>query len=374
MVRVLVVGGGGGGASWVYGGGGGGGGVVDISGVAVVPSTSYTITVGGGGAGGASGGVTGGNGGVSVFGTITAFGGGGGAYGGDTGRSGACGGGGGGGVGTRAGGLGMSGQGVNGIGYAGGAGYDCFLCAPVGGGGGGAGTSGLNGIANACGGSGGFGMTSDIMSGTQTYGGGGGGHSTAGGGAGGAGGGGHGGVSSTLYADTRPTFYGGGAGGGGYPDTPSNLTSVGASGYQGIVLISYGSTEIISWNFAVVYGYVLDPVTGLGANGSGVPISGATVFIGGQVPDVTDGAGFYSVFMSGEFGSPIPIVIRAPSMVGIEDSIEVPANTSTEIIVFMSPTFGARGTGTGGGSRTRRTGGTFRNPLNLLKGLKMKIK
>jgi len=377
MVRVLVVGGGGGGASWVYGGGGGGGGVVDISGVAVVPGTPYTVTVGDGGAGGASGGGTGGNGSVSVFGTITAYGGGGGAYGGSNGMSGACGGGGGGGFHTTAGGLGMSGQGVNGIGYAGGAGYDCFLCPPVGGGGGGAGTSGLNGIAGSQGGSGGFGMTSDIMSGTQTYGGGGGGYCGYHGGAGGAGGGGHGGSSSALYPNTdiRPTFYGGGAGAGGYPETFIGSKSVGASGYQGIVVLSYGSSQTIEGNFAVVFGYCLDPVDGLGADGSGIPISGATITIGGQAPVTTDAAGYYSAFCSSDFNNPTtPFIVWAPHMSTIEDAMEIPVNTSNEVIIFMTPTWGARGAGSGGGARTRRSGGTFRNPLNMLRGLKMKIK
>jgi hypothetical protein len=71
-IELLVVGGGGGGR----GGGGGGGGVIYRPAFPVVPGTVYTVTVGGGGSGGNSnsgGGTTGGN---SVFGSLTAFGGG----------------------------------------------------------------------------------------------------------------------------------------------------------------------------------------------------------------------------------------------------------------------------------------------------------
>jgi hypothetical protein len=83
FVEVLVVGGGGGGGRH-SGGGGGGGGVLYNSAFPVVANTSYTVTVGTGGAVGGTydsypttDGGTGGVGGNSVFGTLTAFGGGG---------------------------------------------------------------------------------------------------------------------------------------------------------------------------------------------------------------------------------------------------------------------------------------------------------
>ncbi|MBU1811372.1 MAG: DUF2341 domain-containing protein, partial [Candidatus Omnitrophica bacterium] len=77
-VEVLVVAGGGGGGSDM-GGGGGGGGVIYNASYAVV-SSSYTVTVGTGGAGAPAGQgqVRGYNGGNSVFGLLTAIGGGGG--------------------------------------------------------------------------------------------------------------------------------------------------------------------------------------------------------------------------------------------------------------------------------------------------------
>ena len=144
---------------------------------------------------------------------------------------------------------------------------------------------------------------------------------------------------------------------------------------QSIALIGQGGLPPgVVGNFAVVYGYCLDPVTGLGGGGSGEPISGAVVTIGGQVPAVANAAGFYSVYCSSDFNTPgTPITAWAPHMITIESALEVPVNTSTEVIFFMSPSFSA-GSGSGGGSRVRRSGGTFRNPLNMLKGMKLKIK
>ena len=71
-VEVLVVGGGGGGnggSSSSYNGGGGAGGLIYKQAFSVTPSTQYTVTVGAGGASGA-------NGSNSVFGSLTAYGGG----------------------------------------------------------------------------------------------------------------------------------------------------------------------------------------------------------------------------------------------------------------------------------------------------------
>ncbi len=80
QVDYLVVagggGGGGGGGSASAGSGAGAGGFRTGSGLAVIPGTTYTITVGGGGAGVAN--AVGSNGANSVFSTITSNGGGGG--------------------------------------------------------------------------------------------------------------------------------------------------------------------------------------------------------------------------------------------------------------------------------------------------------
>jgi len=89
VAEIFVVGGGGGGGGCQVGGtgnvasgGGGGGGAVVKRTVAVIPGTSYTITIGSGGSGGTATTTTvtnGGNGGNSSFGSLgTAFGGGGG--------------------------------------------------------------------------------------------------------------------------------------------------------------------------------------------------------------------------------------------------------------------------------------------------------
>lgn len=231
-VQYLVVAGGGGGGSG-YGGGGGGGGGVLAGTLAVTPNNSYTVTVGAGGAG-ASGslntgyGGLGGHGNNSVFGSVTATGGGGGAYGG--GASGGSGGGGGGNGGVG-GGAGTAGQGYNG---------GAAVAGPVnygGGGGGGAGGSGAQAPSSQNGGTGGPGYTSSITGTSRVYsaGGGGGGEGGAGGYGGNSNTGGHGGGGGGNVGLTSPVYYGSGGGGGG----SSAGWASGTAGYQGIVSIVY---------------------------------------------------------------------------------------------------------------------------------------
>ena len=228
-VDYLVVAGGGG-AGTYCGGGGAGGLLAGI--VPVTTGTSYTVTVGSGGAGNST--ASGGQGGNSVFGAISAAGGGAGAY---PAASGGSGGGAGQAVGPTTPYIG--GQGILGQGNAGGS----YLYAGAGtanyvggGGGGGAGTAGFNGTVLR-GGNGGTGISS-VISGTVTpYAGGGGGCGYSGGGpvvagVGGIGGGGNGGydIPTAGAANT------GGGGGGGAPGAS------GAAGGSGIVILSYPDT------------------------------------------------------------------------------------------------------------------------------------
>jgi hypothetical protein len=85
-VRVLVVAGGGGGGGFHTAGGGGAGGLVHTVGFDVTPGANLSVTVGKGGAPGSAVGSQytnpGGNGADSVFGSLTAVGGGGGGGGG----------------------------------------------------------------------------------------------------------------------------------------------------------------------------------------------------------------------------------------------------------------------------------------------------
>jgi hypothetical protein len=228
----LVVAGGGGGGGGYSAGGGGAGGM--LTGVAILQSgITYTATVGAGGIGWVNtGGPVAGdgtNGDNSVFGAVTALGGGYGKGGTGAGGNGGSGGGNGGG-GTGAGGLGTSGQGNNG-----GAGIanDC------GGGGGGAGAAGSaasagGGYPNGNGGDGGAGLASSITGSSVTYAGGGGGSclTTSGTpGTGGTGGGGNGGENANGSAGTAN--LGGGGGGGGSSSTSRN----GGDGGSGVVII-----------------------------------------------------------------------------------------------------------------------------------------
>ncbi len=217
-VDYLVVGGGGGGGAAqnnnYYGSGGGGAGGMLNSSTALSTGT-FTVTVGGGGAGGTNT-FAGTKGSDSVFGALTAVGGGGGgAAGGGAGGSGGSGGGAGGYSGAAGGRT--AGPPVQGnLGGAGG-GQD------QGSGGGGAGGAGIA-VSNN-GGTGGIGLQSSIT-GASTYyaGGGGGGNGSGGTGAGGLGGG---GGTNATGADN----FGGGGGGG------AGNSVAGKSGGSGIVIV-----------------------------------------------------------------------------------------------------------------------------------------
>ena len=252
-VDILVVAGGGGGGG--FGGGGGAGGLIYRPGFTVTPGGTVTVTVGDGGSGANddnSPGV-GANGQDSVFGTLTAKGGG---YGGGQSPKSASSGGSGGGSGRDSGGqpgnIGQATQptqsgdsGTYGFGNPGGIGASPGGSVG-GGGGGGAGAVGSNGAApdtNASsGGEGGIGKAYTIADGTTSvyYAGGGGGafqnatnSNVAAGGQGGGGRGGSeggGGVPAIAVAGTANRGGGGGSARG--PD-------YGKSGGKGIVIVKY---------------------------------------------------------------------------------------------------------------------------------------
>ncbi len=232
-VEYLVIGGGGGGgAGSAAGGGGGAGGYLTGTNYALTPGTAYSITVGAGGAGSTNpDNNNASNGGDSVFGSITALGGGGGAgtgpasasYAGD-GLTGGSGGGG------RYGGNG--GAGTSGQGNAGGASTSGGNRGS--GGGGGAGGAGVDGTSSK-GGNGGVGLASSITGTSVTRaGGGGGGYWNPGGsiGTGGAGGGGNGAGGGSGGAGQDGTANTGGGGGG------NGNSTAGASGGSGVVIIA----------------------------------------------------------------------------------------------------------------------------------------
>ena len=216
-VEVLVVaGGGGGGVGSNAGGGGGAGGLIYNSAYQLTSAASLTVTIGAGGAGAPTRG-SGVNGSNSVFGSLTAIGGGrGGGHpnsGGSTSPN--SGGSGGGGAYNAGGASATSGQGFAG-GY-GAANLGLPNPSDSGGGGGGASRNGTNGQGSSGGGgAGGDGMTLTISGISTTY---------AGGGAGatndmnvraigGSGGGGDGGTPASKNGDNGTANTGGGGGGG----------------------------------------------------------------------------------------------------------------------------------------------------------------
>lgn len=234
---VLVVAGGAGGGAQHGGGGGAGGLIYEPSFVATSGSHTVTVGVGGAGSPGGSNGSSqrGNNGSNSVFGALTAIGGGaGGCYrtsGGPTangGNSGGSGGGGAPGDGTPGG---SGGAGTNNQGYAGADGRAPASASTngyVGSGGGGAGEAGAM-SSNHLGGQGGDGLS--YFGSTYAGGGGGGGYYDAAAGSGGAGGGGGGG-SGTAGTNGAANTGGGGGAGGAYD-------YAGGNGGSGIVIVRY---------------------------------------------------------------------------------------------------------------------------------------
>ena len=237
-VDVLVVAGGGGGGV-NNGGAGGAGGLIFRPGFTVTPGGSVSVTIGGGGTGYYSGQPESGSPGQdSVFGTLTAKGGGGGGGGGPTnvGQPGGSGGGAGS-SGTPGGSATQPGQpgdsGTYGFGNAGG------LANDAGGGGGGAGGAGGNGIPGGGGGAGGIGKAYSISGSSVYYAGGGGG---AGGdaqpwiaGVGGQGGGGNGANQQPSGGQNGTANRGGGGGG---AENVLNPDGAGDGG-SGIVIVRY---------------------------------------------------------------------------------------------------------------------------------------
>ena len=234
FVEYLLVAGGGPGAKIMgFGGGGGAGGVIQGI-LRVNPGVVYTATVGAGGAD-SNPPQRGGN---SIFGTVTAIGGGQGMESGsitlyDNYNGGSGGGGASGIYNSNEGGKGTVKQGNNGGRGAPGP------SSPYGtGGGGGAGSPGMPALASAgSAGNGGIGVASRISGASVMYGGGGGGFIAAAllGGVGGVGGGGNG-ANDYSNASTAGTVNTGGGGGGG------GSGSYGSSGGSGIIIIRYPNT------------------------------------------------------------------------------------------------------------------------------------
>ena len=233
-IKVLIVAGGGGGAG--TGGGGGAGGLIYNSNYTVSPGNQITVTVGNGGAGHIGSG-DGANGGNSIFGSLTAIGGGaGGVLGYSNGYTGGSGGGGG---GAQSGSLKTGGQGTSGQGSSGGGGGINATLWGGNGGGGGAGGSGGAGNNSSNGGNGGAGLQNAI-SGTNTYYAGGGGGGEISGSSAGTGGAGGGGAANTNAAGSPGTANtGGGGGGGSYNGNYLN----GGNGGTGIIIVRYNTAD-----------------------------------------------------------------------------------------------------------------------------------
>jgi hypothetical protein len=259
-VEYLVVAGGGGGA---YTGGGGAGGVLTGI-VTVATGASYTVTIGPGGTGGTDGGNNATQGTASVFGSISATGGGAGITNYlDSAAKNNGGSGGGGGLGNV-----QNGQGTVGQGNAGG-----LSSASNGGGGGGAGTVGL--AATTYGGNGGAGIASAITGTVTTYGGGGGGgfanSINSNPGAGGVGGGGSAGASTGSAAASGGSNTGGGGGGAVYV---APTFYAGGAGGSGIVVVRYPGNVVFFTGGTVNYnnGYIIHIFT---SNGTLAPTAPA---------------------------------------------------------------------------------------------------
>ena len=260
---LVIAGGGGGGVGSNAGGGGGAGGVIHNTSYSLSSTTSFTVTVGAGGAGKVGRG-SGTNGANSVFGTLTAVGGGrggghpqgGGSVSPNTGGSG------GGGSYSAAGAAGTSGQG-----FAGGNGAQ-FASKPTpndgGGGGGGAGAVGVAAQGSGGpGGNGGAGATYSTSGFPVIYAGGGGGatNDSTSMSVGGAGGGGAGASKANPNKSGIAGLVNSGSGGGGGNGGGGNS----GAGGSGIVIIRYlGIQKATGGNVTTVDGYTIHTFTSSG--------------------------------------------------------------------------------------------------------------
>ena len=244
-VDVLVVAGGGAGGREA-GGGGGAGGLVFRPGFTVTPGGTVTVTVGNGGGGIGNGSPPSQSPGAdSVFGTLTAKGGGGGVDGGGNGQDGGSGAGGHG-NGAASGGSAtqptQSGESGNyGFGNAGGSHVTPGTDAP-GGGGGGSGAAGSDSRNPGQIGQGGTGKAYTISDGTTSVyyaGGGGGGGRAQPAGQGGQGGAGVGGRASPTQGSSATANRGSGGGGGSGGNSPEGGGGLGGDGGKGIVIVRY---------------------------------------------------------------------------------------------------------------------------------------
>ena len=286
-VEVLVVAGGGGGGVGSNGGGGGGaGGLIYNSAYQLTSAASLTVTIGAGGAGAPTRG-SGVNGSNSVFGSLTAIGGG---RGGGHGQGGGStspnsGGSGGGGSYSAAGATATSGQGFAG-GY-GAANLGLPNPSDSGGGGGGASRNGTNGQGSSGGGgAGGDGMTLTISGISTTY---------AGGGAGatndmntraigGSGGGGDGGTPASKNGDNGTANTGGGGGGGNGGGGNSG------AGGSGITIVRYpGLPAATGGTITYLNGYTIHTFT---TSGTFTPYVWNDVSGNGNDGTLINGVGF----------------------------------------------------------------------------------
>ena len=273
-VEVLVVAGGGAGGGY-HGGGGGGGGVIYNSNFAVTPGSAITVTVGDGGTTATSSSNTGNPGSNSVFGSLTAIGGGAGISQGNEASARNNGGSGGGGCDgspsvNHPGGSGTSGQGFKG-GDVYGAGYELIINYATAGGGGAGGEG--TGPTSVNGGAGGPGLPFNISGTLQYYGGGGGGTQLGTGtqspsvatyGLGGVGGGGNGGYTAGGPAVRNSSNGSPNTGGGGGGDLYSGLG--GGAGGSGIVIVRYpGPQKAIGGTVTSSGGYTIHTFTTTGS-------------------------------------------------------------------------------------------------------------
>ena len=373
-VEVLVVAGGGGGGG--DGGGAGAGGIVYHPRFAVTPGAAVTVTVGAGGNGvtWAGSGAVGAN---SVFGTLTAIGGGGGVHSGN-GQSGGSGGGGGysGASMTRSsGGASTQTSPTGGVGYGntGGQGGGYNADGYPGGGGGGAGSVGLNGnqygqsnsAQNA--GDGGIGIvnpisgstTGELFLGKYWLGGGGGGNhrgTSTRRALGGRGGGGAAANSSTENGVDGTANTGGGGG----AQQGSNASYRGGNGGSGVVIVKY-ETPVIVEQFTNPGTYTWTCPAGVGAvevlavggggggsadwgNGGGMGGGGAGGVIYNASYSVTAGTSYTVVVGAGGRGG------SGATQSGYTGGVDVNTSFGRQGTNSQFHTFIASGGGGGGGS------------------------
>jgi len=144
----------------------------------------------------------------------------------------------------------------------------------------------------------------------------------------------------------------------------------GASAWTKITYFGTGESD------ANQYGYVLNPYAGRGSNGSGEPISGATVTIGTAPVATTSANGFYNIQFSKDsfgFGNvSTPVIVTGPGVGSYNGVTTVTYDTSNQVDYYLLTVSGYGGSMCVASGRLMATA-RKKHSNDMPKGMKLKM-